>query len=480
MGILETSSAPPTPIGNPLLRPLDDKLGPMQISVEPVIGSPREARPLPDEFSRGHHNRLSKMMGFQNTSEYSEYLRSTLFKDGREAKNLPLAKLLAFACGMPWSEYQARHTFLQLLSCCANEKSYTTSGEFVNGVVRIGGFIAPRNQTHFCMACVEQDRSKYGYSYWHRSHQMPGQFWCSVHQEEILHVAPKTIEYAHDAEGLANRALVAKRDVSGIDRDHPRIQSFYRISEHLLGLDVLSRRGAMLNALQARASYLGITTSKRSVKPRGTLALSDLALKELPVPFLKDLFPKIESKSPERVFYPIDQALMGGESSKPGVAVALASAVMFDDPETAIAAICARSVAVLERPKRLKRNEPLAYVVKKCDGSMDRIATELGMPVQQANTMIQRDRRAILRSASNTAEGEALRDFYRGLSLTETSAKHAVSRSYLEFLLRLEIRHRDGIGLRADSIAAGKTGRSDVKGADHARTCESKTDIAQN
>lgn len=38
----------------------------------------------------------------------------------------------------------------------------------------------------FCSSCVQQDREKYGESYWHMSHQFPKVFYCHLHQE-LLH-----------------------------------------------------------------------------------------------------------------------------------------------------------------------------------------------------------------------------------------------------------------------------------------------------
>lgn len=37
-----------------------------------------------------------------------------------------------------------------------------------------------------CLACAEEDRARYGELYWHRVHQLPGVFWCPVH-ERLLH-----------------------------------------------------------------------------------------------------------------------------------------------------------------------------------------------------------------------------------------------------------------------------------------------------
>lgn len=46
-------------------------------------------------------------------------------------------------------------------------------------------------KARICLSCVQQDLLEVGYSYWHRSHHLPGVLACWRHGETLIHACPK-------------------------------------------------------------------------------------------------------------------------------------------------------------------------------------------------------------------------------------------------------------------------------------------------
>ncbi|UVK83112.1 TniQ family protein [Pseudomonas sichuanensis] len=51
--------------------------------------------------------------------------------------------------------------------------------------------VTVHRKARICLSCVQQDLLEVGYSYWHRSHHLPGVIACWRHGETLIHACPK-------------------------------------------------------------------------------------------------------------------------------------------------------------------------------------------------------------------------------------------------------------------------------------------------
>lgn len=71
-----------------------------------------------------------------------------------------------------------------------------------------------------CLACVEEEKTRYGEPYWHRVHQLPGVFWCPNH-EQPLHRSQVTYwDRLISAEQAQNDPLVPAEHVQTHERGY--------------------------------------------------------------------------------------------------------------------------------------------------------------------------------------------------------------------------------------------------------------------
>lgn len=66
--------------------------------------------------------------------------------------------------------------------------------------IRFGRFSVQQKCLRYCPLCVEEDIKKYGETYWHRLHQIPGVNYCSLHDcslENSQSLLKKQLYFAH-------------------------------------------------------------------------------------------------------------------------------------------------------------------------------------------------------------------------------------------------------------------------------------------
>lgn len=72
-------------------------------------------------------------------------------------------------------------------------------GQDGRGIKTILGWVASRlgaaEPLRACSACHRDDLAKYGRSYWHRAHQLPGVGVCHIHRIKLIHIPGPSEEY---------------------------------------------------------------------------------------------------------------------------------------------------------------------------------------------------------------------------------------------------------------------------------------------
>ena len=140
--------------------------------------------PHDDEYARGHVGRFRLINRLTGTYlDTSKAIRETVISSGLKPNNKFLAANIACLMDMPFEDYLLRHTFMNIHPSIVRRGKV---GDWKHSVIKRISMANLRDYACFCEQCVQSDMEKLGYSYWRRSHQLPGVSKCTVHSESIL------------------------------------------------------------------------------------------------------------------------------------------------------------------------------------------------------------------------------------------------------------------------------------------------------
>lgn len=134
-------------------------------------------------------------------------------------------------------------------------------------------FRSPRQRFRYCLACVQEDRAKYGEAYWHREHQLSGVAVCARHA--VFLEAHSDLTWPHpwrDDWIIAERIVRPKaiRRVDWKDSDQKRcfdvahdMDWVWNYNGPCLGSEDLSERYYWLAAEQRLMTYVQTSMSAR-------------------------------------------------------------------------------------------------------------------------------------------------------------------------------------------------------------------------
>jgi len=137
---------------------------------------------LPDEFAPGYLGRVARFNGISSKSDATRYLKAMVGVPGESLHTFPLTCLLARVSGLTTEQFCVSHTLLPLQRSIADTWDDLPHGsrEHTNILwtqplrqLRVGAYL--------CAECIREDVQFRGLSYWRRSHQVPGRYWCPKH-----------------------------------------------------------------------------------------------------------------------------------------------------------------------------------------------------------------------------------------------------------------------------------------------------------
>ncbi|HML80615.1 MAG TPA: TniQ family protein [Thiomonas arsenitoxydans] len=139
---------------------------------------------LPDEFALGYHGRVMRLNGWLGPKEAARQLALWAGAVGSGKSNPAVVEFLAQVAGLAPTQFVRRHSLLGFKRAFAAEKE---SPALAHGApesretLRMTGMQTARDGSFFCRQCVREDLDFHGFSYWRRTHQLPGVFWCDKH-----------------------------------------------------------------------------------------------------------------------------------------------------------------------------------------------------------------------------------------------------------------------------------------------------------
>ena len=176
---------------------------------------------LPDEFVLGYQGRLMRMNGWKSAREGMPSLFPRLDWNVNAERKESCVELLSGICKMDKRQFVSQHTLLHFhfmvtqfgIDGRDNDLAYNVS-------LRMNGMRMVRKNAFFCEACVEGDQQRYGISYWHRDHQLPGMFWCRHHRVPLrvvkgVRAFSKSPSCSDDHQAVGSKDWVSRLQANG-------------------------------------------------------------------------------------------------------------------------------------------------------------------------------------------------------------------------------------------------------------------------
>lgn len=134
-------------------------------------------KPLPGEFAMGHAGRIGRVNAFM---EGWYPLAKALSEHGH--RRLPIRQptvihTLAKLAEMEAETYASEHSLVGIsafrIGISGDLHSWTA--------LQACDWRTLSHNNKWCTDCAQSDRDRYGFSYWRRDHQVPGQLFCETH-----------------------------------------------------------------------------------------------------------------------------------------------------------------------------------------------------------------------------------------------------------------------------------------------------------
>lgn len=144
---------------------------------------------LPDEISVGYLGRLRAINQLKSNSVALTALRRFLL-DTAPSDRFAEVAVLARATRMSTRDFLRLHTQAAFRWAVSfSRQSWSGKGELISStrshVFRLDHSVGP---TCYCELCAQEDKVRWGYTYWHRRHNLPGLDWCMKHRVPLTRV----------------------------------------------------------------------------------------------------------------------------------------------------------------------------------------------------------------------------------------------------------------------------------------------------
>lgn len=293
-------------------------------------------QPLPDELDRSYMGALMRFNGWEDEVDAVTRLASWNGTGHLTRRLNPTLELLSQAAGMSLVDFAREHSTLALRRSITSYQSDLEHGCASNlGLVFHSGLRPTRPGAYLCQDCVWEDVACHGRSYWRRSHQTPGLYWCPKHRGPLSVVSDESALYASPSAVLERAAAFS---VAWTDQ----LQATPVVKRFLEICDLLSERSRPLPATAARdvlrvvARQIGLQT----YAPKGGLAgqplLSDAMVEAYPEGWLSQVIPALKDKQRKRVVHAVDGVLWTAKSASSATVYIAALALLHDSSAEAI------------------------------------------------------------------------------------------------------------------------------------------------
>jgi len=396
---------------------------------------------LPDEFLLGYLGRISAVNHRISISNIKNILKNWFSETKPELKNPDIKKRsslleLAEALGIEAKTIAKKHTLLPILRSTRPDTINFPVGVRLmdnddHGLLRRFSQIVPKEAACFCVACVIEDVDYQRFSFWRRSHQIPGIDWCLKHMEPLQEVNHKNAFLKQPSIFLDSGNYCKQPESLGMHNSI--ILRFAQLIEDALELEVPVNNRIAQEVLTNKAKLIGVKFSETGFCRQ----LSDLMNEVLPEQWVFKFFPRLKKEKYGIFVAGFDEVLKANRKGKSYVNTLLAAAVLFDDADEAIQELTAQNFHLFSKINKQEISDISfinAYV--RHQGSYSKMGIEL-----------EKDRRYIFSRARwlglpslsevDIDTFKAIKDFYDRSNLVEILARPNINKEKFANIIRL-------------------------------------------
>lgn len=280
---------------------------------------------MPDEFMMGYLGRIGAANGFNNEAE----TRSAIAEWYRQATGsstvATLIEQVAYASQIVTQHIARHHTLIPVFRAVAthlNQHPHGDSGDF--GLLSANGPRLLRDDLQICPDCIKEDIDYLGFTYWRRSHQLPGIDWCLKHATPMCNVDKKS-HFEQPIMVLENQSGIAMTIDEGTETN-PIVRKYAELLQVVLDFSSPIAPQAITPLLAKKAGQKGLRTAPLGKKP----LFSDMALDLLPRTWVKKHFPTLLQKKANDFSYEYDGVCKSGGKAHSSISYILATAILCE------------------------------------------------------------------------------------------------------------------------------------------------------
>jgi hypothetical protein len=298
-----------------------------------------ELQPSPDEYCRSYVGRMTHINGQKNKAEMLKLIRSHMEIPEPAGERISEIELIAKVSGLPFVEFLVEHTtytFRRGVDLC-NRSSFDNGSEFL----RITGMRSAREGAYYCIECALNDIKKYGWSYWRKSHQLPGTTICAEHKKKLLHI-PDLQAFMRQPHSFVNMLPMSHVHTPPIESEHKIIQQYLNITNALAKRKRPLIGNVVLHVLRYRAAELGLRV--HSIRPEKLL--SDRIKELFPHDWLMTVCPGVAKKKYGTEHLAVDGLVYSLYKSEDLTRYVLSCCALYSTAQEAIEAISAEDFEI--------------------------------------------------------------------------------------------------------------------------------------
>lgn len=336
-------------------------------------------RAQPNELLKGWRGRVSANNCKEGGRDIEALLLAWTLKKSSEASDNPdFVECAAFALGVTRQELIRRHTLTPYFDSLANLRPNKPGrpGRHLQTYQRHAAFRIDGKKAMFCHQCAVEDLGSRPYSYWRRSHHLPGVVCCSTHEIPLMVAGDHTC-FDHCPDHYLNnfnRECVLPQDEAA----KGMLLRYARIAEEILERAPTIDSTVASSLFRERAKKAGLRFAKVGSQKTLSTHLMDL----LPSEWLEETFPRIKWQR-DKYIPTIDGACVPRLERYTASTLCMLAALFYDDVDHAF--------AELVSSPSTKREPFLGFdfwasrevfdLYCAHEGNVSRVADAIGLPV---------------------------------------------------------------------------------------------------
>ena len=428
-----------------------------------TISWPNIPTMMPDEIDRSYLGRLILAAGAASLGELLAKMADSVGIKKSEIKTKTRIELLCEALQMPTTEFCRNHTMLPIRRAVTSYFPSLNHGDCqMKSMLKYSGVRLARPGAFCCTECIQRDQQLHGFGFWHRSHQIPGQLWCPEHDAPLSYVDDVDAFFSPPESCQEQYKPIAGKWVDD-SKENVVVQRFLAISLALMRRASPFSVSTVADVLKEQGAKLGFRTNAGTEKAK---LLSDELVQSVPTEWLFSVMPTLVGKKIGKAMPQIDGVFYMKTAASSATAYILALAMMFSNPEVALAELVAAdrsrtSDLKANRSSRVVSDDEIRVAYLASLGEYPKIADQMNISYSSLCARLRNMGLISFSEGGRSGLATAVISFYSGeKSVIESAIAGGITSSELEAIIRkggselIEVAHARGTN-RSKASASG-------------------------